>query len=76
MCVIIIKSKRLTYEQIQGIDLNVPLVAATNMVKEIEMNSSLRKRYSGGPVCEFKEKDTLCVVTCSSGGSINQFILM
>ena len=76
MCVVIIKSEQLTYEQIQGIGLNVPLVAATNIVKDIKMNSGPGKRYSGGPVCEFKEKDTLCVVTCSSGGSINQFILM
>ena len=76
MCDIIIKSEQLTYEQIQEIDLNAPLVAATNIVKEIVMHSGPGKRYPWGLVCKFKEKDTPCVVTYSSSGGITQLILM
>ena len=56
--------------------MNVPLIVATNIVEEIKMNSDLRKRYLEGPVYKFKDKDVLCIVTYSSGGGMNQLVLM
>ena len=76
MYVAIIKAERLSYEQMQGIGIKMPLVEHSNLIEELNQNSSLRKRYPDGPVCTFRSKVVPCIVTCSPSRDINQKIFM
>ena len=73
MCIIIMKAEMLSYEQIQGININTLFINSSDKITE---NTSLDKYYPKGSMCYFRWKYVLYIITYFFGSRINQLILI